>query len=363
MADIKFACPSCSQNITCDELWGGHQIECPNCKNALVVPVQPSSKAATPAEGGSLVPKPPSGSEPRLSINTGHAAQATGPAAPQPQRTIPIRNLTAPVAKKKSPVGAIATWAAILVILGVGGYFGWNWYQGRQSAENADTPAPKARNNNSRQAGAKGGQDAAPDSAGSASTNTEATPLIPAVWTLNLAQAKVPSGRANGTLGGTNFNPQAARVDPVGTAQVLRLIEGQPVSPDREVLIYLHLKPGEKLGGQTLNISQEMVGAGVPQVTKRWKTNPRFAPQVKSYNTGYAMHLELGQVAEGVLPGKIFLALPDPTQTVVGGSFSANVITNTVTEAVQMQAPVAAPSSSAAADAAWQARYGTRRAQ
>jgi hypothetical protein len=68
--------------------------------------------------------------------------------------------------------------------------------------------------------------------------------MIPAVWTLDLAKAKVPSGRANGTLGGTNFVPQSARVDTVGPAQVLRLIEGQPVSPDREVLIYLHLKPG-----------------------------------------------------------------------------------------------------------------------
>ncbi len=187
--------------------------------------------------------------------------------------------------------------------------------------------------------------------------------MIPAVWTLDLATAKVPSGRANGTLGGTNFVPQSARVDTVGPAHVLRLIEGQPVSPDREVLIYLHLKPGEKLGGQTLNVSQDMAGIGVPQVTKRWKTNPKFAPQYKAFSTGYAMHLELGQVANGALPGKIFLALPDPTQTVVGGSFSASIITNTPGETVQMQAPVAAPAAATSADAAWQARYGRPRGQ
>jgi hypothetical protein len=106
-----------------------------------------------------------------------------------------------------------------------------------------------------------------------------------------------------------------------------------------------------------------MAGVGVPQVTKRWKTNPKFAPQFKAFSTGYAMHLELGQVANGALPGKIFLALPDPAQTVVGGSFSASIITTTPGETVQMQAPVAAPAAATSADAAWQARYGTRRSQ
>lgn len=362
MADIKFTCPSCSQNITCDELWGGHQIECPSCKNPLMVPAQ---APAASGGGNALVPKVPTAAEPRLAINTGHAAPAG--AAPQPQRTIPIRNLAPAAAKKKSPVAAIATWAAILIILGVGGYFGYGWYKGRQSAENAETAAANTRNPASRQR-AEAGQNAAAstDAATDASTNAvDSSPMVPAVWTLDLAQSKVPSGRANGTLGGTNFVPQSARVDTVGPAQVLRLIEGQPVSPDREVLIYLHLKPGEKLGGQTLNVSQDMAGIGVPQVTKRWKTNPRFAPQLKSFSTGYAMHLELGQVANGTLPGKIFLALPDLTQTVVGGSFSATVITNTPSETVQMQvAPVAAPAAgSTAADAAWQARYGRPRGQ
>src|SRR5581483_10461786 len=71
-------------------------------------------------------------------------------------------------------------------------------------------------------------------------------PLVPAVWTLDLIKAKIPSGRANGSISGTNFVPDTARVDPLGTAQVLRLLQGQPVSPDREVLVYLHLKAGEK---------------------------------------------------------------------------------------------------------------------
>src|SRR5579859_5914969 len=108
-----------------------------------------------------------------------------------------------------------------------------------------------------------------------------------------------------------------------------------------------------------------MSGVGVPQVTKLWKNNPRFAPAYKSFTSGYAMKLELGQAADGVVPGKIFLALPDPEQSVVAGNFNASIITNVPVDVSVQAAPVmAAPTpASTAADAAWQARYGVRRPQ
>jgi hypothetical protein len=203
------------------------------------------------------------------------------------------------------------------------------------------------------------GSDAAPVAA------ADSGPLIPAVWTMDLSKARIPDGRANGSIAGTNFVPETARVDPVGAAQILRLVQGQVNSPDRAMLVYLHLKSGEKLGGQTLNISQDMSGAGVPQVTKQWKNNPRsVSPQYKSFTSGYTMRLELGQAADGAVPGKIFLALPDPEQSVVAGTFKATIITNVVMDATVQAAPVMAPTAaSTAADAAWQARYGVRRAQ
>lgn len=391
MADIKFACPNCSQHITCDELWGGHQLECPSCKNPLTVP---ASAAAPPSEPASLAPKPPARFEARLSTNP---AQASAPGAPQ--KNIPIRNLTAPPPKKKSALATVATIAAVLVILGAGGYFGYGYINKAQEGVNAvskdaarnadsgqvghiaklygalDATDPnrlaadtRAANPRARRTGvgqeipvANGGGNAG----GSAGASADNQPLIPAVWTLDLTKARIPSGRANGSISGTNFAPDSARIDPVGTAQVLRLLQGQPISPDREVLIYLHLKSGEKLGGQTLNVSQDMAGAGVPQVTKRWKNNPKFAPAYKSFTSGYAMKLELSQAADGSVPGKIFLALPDADQSVVAGNFKAVINTNVATEATTVQvtpmAPTASPGSSA--DAAWQARYGTRRAQ
>jgi hypothetical protein len=44
---------------------------------------------------------------------------------------------------------------------------------------------------------------------------------------------------------------------------------------------------------------------------------------MKSFATGYAMKLELGPIREGELEGKVFLALPDPEQTVAAGIFTA----------------------------------------
>jgi hypothetical protein len=393
MADIKFACPHCSQHITCDELWGGHQLDCPNCKNPLSVPAVAAPAPATPAAAAprSLTPKVPEAAEPRLAINP--TATAT-PGAPQ--KVIPIRNLTAPPPKKKSALVTYGITLVVLVALGAGGYFGYDWWQKKQEQGNtaASNGAAKsadggevahiAKLNNALDAtdpnkimadtrnGARRQRRNAADQqtpAGSdnaaATTSTNAVdtePLIPAVWTLDVTKARIPSGRANGALSGTNFVPQTARVDPVGNAQVLRLLQGQAVSPDREILIYLHLKAGEKLGGQTLSISQDMAGSGVPQVTKRWKTNPRFAPQYKSFSTGYAMRLELGQPVDGEVPGKIFLALPDMDQSVVAGGFKATIITNVVTVAVDaaaQAAPVMAPDAQrAAANEAFRARYG-----
>lgn len=392
MADIKFACPHCNQHITCDELWAGHQLNCPSCKNPLMVPGIAAPPATASTGPATLAPKPPAAPEPRLAINAAHAAATA--AAPGAQRVIPIRNLAPPPPKKRSPVVTYGIVAGVLAIFGVGGYFGYNWLNRTQDKFTASANDAAAKSAQSGQVGhiaslystldatdpsriptdtrATGprrrrsgvGQEismAAPaDAAGTSSNSVGSEPLIPAVWTLDIAQANIPSGRANGMLSGTNFVPDTARVDTVGNAQVLRLLQGQATSPDREVLIYLHLKPGEKLGGQNLRVSHDMAGAGVPQVTKRWKTNPKYAPQYKSFTSGYAMRLELGQVADGSLPGKIFLALPDPTQSVVAGSFKANIITNVVVDTVQT-APVMAPVSSSTADAAWQARYGTRR--
>lgn len=405
MADIKFSCPHCEQRITCDALWGGQELQCPNCQNTLTVPLAAApAKPIARAVGASHVP-PPTGGGPRLSIGqTTAPAGSTQAGSGSQQRAIPIRNLAPAPVKKKSPVLKYAPIAFIVLALGVGGYFGYPWLRGLQDRANAKRQAAEqdsgggeaghivalnkvldatepggssidprmARSMGSRQRANRVGQETAAPSDGStnaAGASADNQPLIPAVWTLDLGTAKIPQGNVNGMISGTNFVLETARVDPVGTAQVLRLVQGQIVSPDREILVYLHLKPGEKLGGQSLSISREMMGSAVPQVAKRWKPNPKFAPQLKSFYNGYAMKLELGQVADNAIPGKIFLALPDPEQSVVAGEFKATVAVIDPNSQVQ-PAMVTSPSSSgtvdpsrAAAEEAMRRRYGRGQGQ
>ena len=46
MAELRFDCPSCKQSIACDELWGGHLIQCPSCNSEITVPQKPAQPAA-----------------------------------------------------------------------------------------------------------------------------------------------------------------------------------------------------------------------------------------------------------------------------------------------------------------------------
>jgi hypothetical protein len=303
MADMTFPCPLCQQPIACDEAWAGQQIQCPICHGNLTVPMRHDTGAASTAEDP-LVPKPPPGG-PKLSMG---AAKAP----PLHERAVPIRNLAPPPPKRKKVWVTIVQVAVTLLVLGVGGYYGYNWYLSRQKSAESAAAKPPA------------------DAEAPAPVKAPPPPprVEPAVWTLDLDSAKIPNGPANGSVSSQKFNPKNARVDLVGAAQVLRLYEGQVASPDRDVLVYLQLKPGEKLGGQTLDISKTTAKpAGVIEVIKRWKANPQSPIQLKSFNTGYVLKLELGTPdAKGAIPGKIYLALPDPEQTVVAGQFKADTV-------------------------------------
>ena len=200
------------------------------------------------------------------------------------------------------------TIGAVVVVLGVGGYLGYGpvtewWAKRSEAAQQASAP-PAVTN----------AEPAEPPPA------PKELPVLPAVWTLDVEQAKIPEGKANGTLAGTNFMVETAICVP----QLLKLYQGAAAAPDREIQIFLRLNAGEGLTGHTWTVAaQDAAGKSVPQVVKRWKTNPRSAAQSKTFSSGYAMKLELGAVEANMITGKIFLALPDPEQSVVAGVFKA----------------------------------------
>jgi hypothetical protein len=302
------------------------------------------------------------------------------------------REFKAPVEKK----GGAKKWATIgglVVALGVGGYFGFGWLMQYQEKVNAKRRQIEKNSDGGEMGhianvyevldatdpdrGEKGGGTSrqgvprpprsgvgkpipgtAADAGGDPAKSVEKElPVIPAVWTLDIASAKIPEARANGKISGTNFLVETASLGVVGTAHVLSLRQGAAVSPDREILVYLHPKAGESLTGHVWTVSKDMKGSGVPQVAKRWKTNPRFAPTLKSFPAGYAMKLELGAINDGEISGRIFIALPDAEQSVVAGVFKA--ATGVATTAASPGAPV--PTPVRAPDPEFQKRYGVKR--
>jgi hypothetical protein len=254
---------------------------------------------------------------------------------------------------------------ALIVVLGVGGYFGYQWYAKRQ--EQADAQPPQANSNaGDRKSPAPSGVakpipgPAAEAGGDPAKPAEKELPVIPAVWTLDIGRAKIPESRANGRISGTNFVVETASLTVVGSAHVLSLRQGAVASPDREILVYLHPKAGESLTGHVWTVSKDMKGAVVPQVAKRWKPNPKFAPQRQAFSAGYAMKLEFGVSGEGEIPGKIFIALPDPEQSVVAGVFkAATSLANIASPTANPAAP--APTQVRPLDPEFQKRYGTKR--
>lgn len=340
MADFKFSCPHCAISVECDELWCGHEIQCPSCQKEFVVPPKPD---APPHATFAKAAQGPA----RLSIGQSRSQLASAPKAVAPQVAALEQKLSQAKSGQKGSAMKWVTAGIVVVVLGVGGYFGYpyakEWQAKRaEAAKQASAPPPET--------------NAAPAEPPPPPPPKE-LPVLPAVWTLDVAQAKIPEGKANGTISGTNFVVESA----VCTPQVLRLYQGPAVSPDREILVYLRLSAGESLTNHTWTVAKDTRAKDVSQVVKRWKPNPRFGAQTRSYSSGYALKLELGDVVSNSLPGKIFLALPDTEQSVVAGHF--NAITSLAPPADSSSAPPVAPPMAppAAERGAFQERYGKRR--
>jgi hypothetical protein len=378
MAEFKFSCPGCNQHIQLDELWGGHQIQCPSCQATIIVPqVRAPAAPAAPAAARPAGPPP----VPASTV----LSKAAAPAPQAQTRFVGQRVPGKAGAAGKSKVVKWATIGAIVLAIGAGAIFGIPAVLEYQDKVNSKRKEDAKKSDggelghvanlynvlDATEPGGRGLSGAAkghgpsqrsmqmefpvmPQRApGAATIAPPNLPVIPPVWSLDSGLTNIPETRANGMLGGTNFLVETARIEPVGTAKVLHLVQGMISSPDRELFIYLHLKAGENLGGQNMTVSKDMTGIGVPEIKKRWKTDPKYAAQLKSYGNGYALKLELGDVTNGAVAGKIYLALPDQEQSVVAGLFNAAIVA---------ASPVAAsPTPTAPRRAAVDERYSRRR--
>jgi DNA-directed RNA polymerase subunit RPC12/RpoP len=353
MADMKFTCTHCGQEIECDELWSGHEIQCPTCQKQLVVPPKPDA----PPHAALAAARP---GQPRLSIGQSQIGRSAAPKAIAPQVAALEQKLSQVRSGQKSGAMKWVTIGAVVVVCGVGGYLGYPYVS--EALAKRSEAAKKASNTATQEVAAATAPDAPPAAPETPAPEKE-LPVLSPVWTLDVDKAKIPDGKVNGSISGTNFVADSAMC----TAQLVRFFQGASASPDREIIVYLHLNPGQSPTGHTWSVSQDMKGRTVPQVVKRWKVNPKYAPQSKQFASGYAMKLEFGEVTNGIIPGKVFVALPDTEQTVIAGQFKAST---TLADASGAAAPpptvtpnpTAPPPGPSPADrSAFDRRYGVKR--
>ena len=340
MAEFAFNCPTCAQKIKCTEEWSGHQIKCPGCQQNIEVPAAPAPAEA--AEG-----------KPGLKIGlAAHQKTAPAPVATFSHGTSPMRHFSAsqsdPGSSKSEKIKRIGMIAGGILALCAAGYFGYpaiRDYQAKMNVERQKAGEDSGGGNvghiaelydvldatdpgkHSTVGGYSPGPVAAASGSASQGTNGQAAAEekpVPPKWTLDSTKIKLQRGKVNGSIAGTNFVAGGVFVDVNGGTHILSIREGTNYFSDREVLLYLKLKPGENLKGQTWNIGTDS-RTNVPTVVKKWRPNPRYAPQQKSFANGYAMKLEFVNQSDDLAQGRIYLALPDPEKTVLAGQFSATI--------------------------------------
>ena len=347
MAELKFNCPSCSQKIQCGAEWAGHQFQCPACQQQIQVP----ALETPPAAAAPTATAPESKSGLKIGLAT-HQKSAPAPVATFSHGTNPVRHFSASqsgagASDKAAKIKKIVTIAACVLLIPPAGYFGFTAlrdYQarvnvGRQKAGEdsdggrmghiAELYDVLDKTDPSRNPTIPMPYETGP-AKGSASRGTNAESggaeekPVPPKWTLDIEKVKLQRGKVNGKISGTNFIAGAAFLDVNAGTHVLSFRESTNFFSDHELLLYLKLKPGENLKGQSWTIGPD-TRTNVPTVVKKWRPNPRFAPQQKSFANGYAMKLEIVNQSDDIAQGRIYVALPDPEQTVVAGQFSAMI--------------------------------------
>jgi tetratricopeptide (TPR) repeat protein len=139
-------------------------------------------------------------------------------------------------------------------------------------------------------------------------------------WTMELNQARIPDGMAAGRICGNDFTVEKAKVE----NGILSLRQGQDFFPDREFMIFLFPEQGEALEGKTYRVAKDQ-GHGSPHVHMKWKPTNKDVPDAEIFMKEYTMLLEFGKQKNGVLPGKIYLSIPDESKSFVAGAFKADV--------------------------------------
>jgi predicted RNA-binding Zn-ribbon protein involved in translation (DUF1610 family) len=270
MSDFKFACPVCGQHLTADSRISGGQIACPTCFQKIVVPQAPTVPDTKLILSAAQVGKPrPSSLE---------VAADLGPL----RHSRPWRG----------PARALAT---VLVVAAAGALL----WAGRGRLFH---PNPNAHPTQ--------------DLAAARSIYPIPTNLV---WTLDLTDVVIPELPAVGRIHGGGFLCEQVSLQ----QGKLMLRQGQGWPPDLRLSVALFARKSADLSGKTVEVNPQR-SPPLPKVVMHWQDQQGRA-QRQEFTSGYALRLEFGRAAEGRLPGRLYLCLPDESRSFVAGTFEAKL--------------------------------------
>lgn len=267
MSEFKFACPVCGQHMMCDSSQGGSVMECPTCFQKIIAPQAPAADSKFILTGTKV-------SEKKISVRGVDA-----PAAAAPEKSFPL---------------AIVIVLALVAVAGAAGFFIYR-------AKHTPPPAPPV-------AVAKKTELPKPPPAPPASDTN---------WMLELNPNAIPGTPVAGRIHAQDFIIERASFQN-GT---LTLRQGARGAVEFGVQINFGGALAEALSGQTINVTSDADKAA--KVSLRWK-DAGGAVQKENYDSGYALRLEFGALANNKLPGKIWLCTPDAEKSYLLGSFTAD---------------------------------------
>ncbi len=275
MSEFKFACPVCGQHITADSAGSGTRINCPTCFRKIIVPQAPAA------------------GDTKFVLS---AAQAD-----KPRPTLPGSNLE-PAVVRTSSKGQLISAGVLLVALCATAIASYKWRGKIANLITGPKPAP---------------------------TNVIAklppppAPRYPVptniAWTLELSNAVIPEARVEGSIHNHGF--VCGRAELRGGELTLHQDKGW--GPNLSLAIRLPQWEGEQWSGKRVELGAEQTPP-VPPVLLWWKEEQKSAGK-KTITNGYVLKLAFGPAANGRLPGKIYVALPDEARSFASGSFTADI--------------------------------------
>lgn len=276
MSEFKFACPVCGQHITADSGNSGGQIECPTCFQKIVVPQAPTNPDSKFILSASQVGKP----------------RPVGAANGEQLASDPNAD------RRKSLIATIVLVALICAVGGAAYAFRAKIFRSSRDRAQAQANAP-------------GKKPAPPPRIYPIPTNIN--------WTLDLSEATIPEATAVGEIHASGFFCERATLQ----GGHLTLRQGRSGPADLGITVELFAQQGEDLAGKTVEIQPDRAPP-LPRVVLHWKDQQQKAATRKIIG-GYALKVSFGAAANGRIPGKIYISLPDENKSFVAGTFNAEI--------------------------------------